>query len=103
MRTFKIGNWMIEWHFAIKKVTRPSVIEVAAEFLMKDMKLNALKAIKTEYDISLKECKSILDRICMYEDVYSNSNFRSLKFLIKKDKKTIMNFLADKLYKYDKR
>ena len=106
MKTFRIGNWIIEWHFSIKRVEKsiaPTAIDVATEFLLMEKKLNALKAHKAEYDITLTECKNILDRILVVDYDKTNASKTFWKFLIKKDAKVISQFLNDKLYKYDKR
>lgn len=102
MKTFKIGNWIVEFHFSIKRIEDLSVIDAATELILQERKLAALKKIKTEYEISLKDSKDILDRI-LWVDYNPKSNRTTYKFLIKKDKKTIKKFLTEKLYKYDKK
>jgi hypothetical protein len=107
MKTLIIGKWKIEWHFAIKlnKEIIPAedvVFDNAAQLILEEKKLKAIVELKRVYDIPLKECKELLDRVAIKE--YDNKGNFAYAFLIKKDRMVIRKFLKNKIhYNYEKR
>ena len=89
---FRILNYIVD--ITITKIKNPLLYHVA-DLLLKSKRIAAMGEIKENYNISLKEIKNIIDKICKY------TSGDKLVFYIKKKHK-IVSFLQKHLEKYKK-